>query len=54
MTTMSFDQCDPMKWRQNEMLNCLTILAVNVNEDREMFSQEVNNEGEHVLGESVS
>ena len=49
MTAMSFDQCNPVKWRQNEILNCLAILAIDVNEDWEMFSQEVNDEGEHVL-----
>jgi hypothetical protein len=48
MTAMSFDQCDPMKWRQNQMLNRLTITAIDVNEERKMFSQKVGNEGEHV------
>ena len=47
MTAMSFDQCDSMKWWQNQMLNCLTITAVDVNEERKMFSQKVSNEGEH-------
>ena len=42
MTRMSFDKCDPMKWRQNQMLNCHTITAVDVNKDGQMFSKKVS------------
>ena len=42
LTRMSFDQCNPMKWRQNQMLNCLAITAVDVNKDGQMFSKKVS------------
>jgi hypothetical protein len=34
---MSFDQCNTVKWREDKCINCLAILAVDVNEDGEMF-----------------
>jgi hypothetical protein len=55
---MSFDKCDPMKWRQNQMLNCHTITAVYVNEDGQMFSKKVSkrkvNSLEHDDNEEVN
>jgi hypothetical protein len=42
ITRMSFDKCDPMKWRQDQVLNCLTITAVDVNKDGQMFSKKVS------------
>jgi hypothetical protein len=41
MTRMSFDKCDPMKWRQDQILNCHTITAVDVNKDGQMFGKKV-------------
>jgi K+/H+ antiporter YhaU regulatory subunit KhtT len=52
---MSFDHCNAVKWRQNQMLNGLTITAVNVNEDGEMFGKKVSERNvdsqEHVSNE---
>ena len=42
LTRMSFDNCNPMKWRQDQVLNCLTITAVDVNKDGQMFSKKVS------------
>ena len=42
LTRMSFDNCNPMKWRQDQVLNCLAITAVDVNKDGQMFSKKVS------------
>ena len=42
MTRMSFDKCDPMKWRQDQVLNGLAITAVDVNKDGQMFGKKVS------------
>jgi hypothetical protein len=42
LTRMSFDNCNPMKWRQDQVLNGLAITAVDVNKDGQMFSKKVS------------
>ena len=52
ITTMSSNNCDPVKWRQNQMLDGIAITAVDVNEDRKILCKKVN-EGSIHLKKSV-